>query len=202
MESKDALPLTPFYDPPRPLVQAAAGTLIRSEPFAGYDLPAGASAMRILYHSRALNGLGRRRLGVVLIPAGYTAGGRVAGDRVGARHQRRRPKVRAVPDEGRGIRREGLMPMVAAGFAVVATDYAGLGTPGSRIDYDDKIPQANDVVYSVPAARVWCRALAPSGSRSDIPKEELPSGESRKSRSSRNDPDYAGAISVAGDMNL
>ena len=53
---------------------------------------------------------------------------------------------------------EGLMPMVAAGFAVIATDYAGLGTPGPH-QYDNKIPQANDVVYSVPAARAAVPSL-------------------------------------------
>jgi len=70
MEAKDALPLTPFYDPPQPLAAAAPGTLIRSAPFAGYSLPKGATATRILYHSRALNGDDVAASGVVLIPAG------------------------------------------------------------------------------------------------------------------------------------
>jgi hypothetical protein len=56
MEAKDALPLTPFYDPPQPFEKASPGTLIRSEPFVGYSVPKGARAVRILYHSRALNG--------------------------------------------------------------------------------------------------------------------------------------------------
>src|SRR5580698_5800554 len=68
MEAKDALPLTAFYDPPRPLEPAAAGTLIRSEPFGGYELPPGAHAVRILYHSRALNGADIAASGVVLVP--------------------------------------------------------------------------------------------------------------------------------------
>jgi hypothetical protein len=70
MEAKDALPLTRFYDPPRPLVPAAPGTLLRAEPFAGYHIPPGASAVRILYHSRALHGEDVAASGVVLIPAG------------------------------------------------------------------------------------------------------------------------------------
>jgi alpha-beta hydrolase superfamily lysophospholipase len=95
---------------------------------------------------------------------------------------------------------EGLMPMVAAGFAVVATDYAGLGTPGPH-QYDNKIPQANDVVYSVPAAH----AAVPN-----LGKRWVAIGHSQggvavwgvaELEVSRNDPDYAGAISVAGDMN-
>ena len=69
IEARDALPLTRFYEPPRPLAAAAPGSLI-AEPFAGYDLPGGASAVRILYHSRALNGKDVAASGVVLIPAG------------------------------------------------------------------------------------------------------------------------------------
>jgi len=56
MEAQDALPRTAFYDPPEPLPAAAPGTLLRSEVFDGYELPKGATAVRILYHSRALNG--------------------------------------------------------------------------------------------------------------------------------------------------
>jgi hypothetical protein len=70
MEAKDALPLTPFYEPPQPFEKAAPGTLIRSEPFAGYSVPKGARAVRILYHSRALNGDDIAASGVILIPAG------------------------------------------------------------------------------------------------------------------------------------
>ena len=56
MEAQDALPLTSFYDPPSPLGGRIPGALIRSEPFDGYSLPAGAHAVRILYVSRALDG--------------------------------------------------------------------------------------------------------------------------------------------------
>ena len=41
MEAKDALPLTSFYDPPKPLGARTPGALIRAEPFDGYDLPRG-----------------------------------------------------------------------------------------------------------------------------------------------------------------
>jgi hypothetical protein len=70
LEAMDALPLTTFYEPPQPLVRAAPGTLIRSEAFVGYSLPKGARAVRILYHSRALNSDDIAASGVVLIPAG------------------------------------------------------------------------------------------------------------------------------------
>ncbi len=49
MEAKDALPLTSFYDPPDPLPGAAPGTLIRSEPFDGYDLPKSLSEIKLFF---------------------------------------------------------------------------------------------------------------------------------------------------------
>ena len=46
----------------------------------------------------------------------------------------------------------GLDEFLRAGFAIVGTDYHGLGTPGPH-QYVNKTAQVNDVIYSVPAAR-------------------------------------------------
>ena len=201
MEARDALPLTRFYDPPRPLVPAPAGTLIRSEPFSGYVLPKGATAVRILYHSRALNGSDVAASGVVLLPAGTPpiGGWPVIAWAHGTSGVARMCAPSLMKDVEYGD--EGLMPMVAAGFAVVATDYAGLGTPGPH-QYDDKIPQANDVVYSIPAARAAVPALgrkwvAIGHSQGGIAIWGVAEIEARIE-----DPTYAGAISVAGDMSF
>jgi pimeloyl-ACP methyl ester carboxylesterase len=201
MEAKDALPLTRFYDPPRPLIPAPAGTLIRSEPFAGYALPKGASAVRILYHSRALNGQDVAASGVVLIPSGKppVGGWPVIAWAHGTTGVARMCAPSLMKDVAYG--EEGLMPMVAAGFAVVATDYVGLGTPGPH-QYDDKIPQASDVVYSVPAARSAVPSLgrkwvAIGHSQGGIAVWGVAELEARLE-----DPTYAGAISVAGDMSF
>jgi len=91
--------------------------------------------------------------------------------------------------------------MVAAGFAVVAADYAGLGTPGPH-QYDNKIPQANDVLYSIPAARTAVPALgrrwvAIGHSQGGVAVWGVAELEVRL-----NDPTYAGGISVAGDMDF
>lgn len=199
MEARDALPLTGFYDPPNPLVAAPPGTLIRSEPFAGYDLPKGATAVRILYHSRALSGQDVAASGVVLIPAGAPpkGGWPVIAWAHGTSGVARMCAPSLMKDVEYG--EEGLMPMVAAGFAVIATDYAGLGTPGPH-QYDNKIPQANDVVYSIPAAR----AAVP-----DLGRKWVAIGHSQggvaawgvaEFEAKHDDPTYAGAISVAGDM--
>jgi hypothetical protein len=52
LEADDALPLTAFYDTPKSLDASKPGDLLRSEPGTGYQLPTGAHAIRILYHSR------------------------------------------------------------------------------------------------------------------------------------------------------
>ena len=198
MESQDALPLTPFYDPP-PLDGRTPGTLIRSEAFTGYSLPPGARAVRILYVSRALDGAPDAASGVVLIPAGSPprGGWPVIAWAHGTSGVARMCAPSLMKDVEYGS--EGLMPMVAAGFAVVATDYAGLGTPGPH-QYDDKIPQANDVVYSVPAAH----AAIPSLGRRWVAVGHSQGGVAvwgvAELEAKLRDPNYRGAISVAGDM--
>jgi hypothetical protein len=201
LEAAYALPLTSFYDPPVPLPAAAAGTLIRSQRFEGYQLPAGASAVRILYHSRALSGADVAASGVVLIPAGTAPAGGwpVIAWAHGTSGVARRCAPSLMKDVEYGA--EGLMPMVAAGFAVVATDYAGLGTPGAH-QYDDKIPQANDVIFSVPAARAAAPALghrwvAIGHSQGGVAIWGVAEREAHEG-----DADYVGGISVAGDMDF
>ena len=135
MEAQDALPLTRFYDPP-PLGERTPGTLLRSEPFDGYSLPPGARAVRILYVSRALDGARDAVSGVVLIPAGSPprGGWPVIAWAHGTSGVARMCAPSLMKDVEYGS--EGLMPMVAAGFAGIATDYAGLGTPGAH-QYDN-----------------------------------------------------------------
>lgn len=49
----DALPRTAFFATDAAVARGEPGTLIRSEEFAGYDLPADVRATRILYRSRS-----------------------------------------------------------------------------------------------------------------------------------------------------
>jgi alpha-beta hydrolase superfamily lysophospholipase len=201
MEAKDALPLTRFYDPPRPLSRAEPGTLIRSEPFAGYSIPEGAHAVRILYHSRDLGGADIATSGVVLIPAGTPPqdGWPVVAWAHGTSGVARICAPSLMKDIEYG--EEGLMPMVAAGFAVVATDYAGLGTPGSH-QYDNKIAQANDVIYAIPAAHTAVQTLGKRWVAIGHSQGGIAVWGVAELEAARDDPDYAGAISVAGDMNF
>ncbi len=199
MEAQDALPLTHFYDPPVPLGRQAPGALIRAEPFQGYSLPPGASAVRILYMSRALDGAPVAASGVVLIPAGPAprGGWPVIAWAHGTSGVARMCAPSLMKDVEYGS--EGLMPMVAAGFAVIATDYAGLGTPGPH-QYDNKIAQANDVAYAVPAARAAVAALGRSWVAIGHSQGGVAVWGLAELEAKLNDPDYRGAISVAGDM--
>lgn len=201
MEQRDALPLTDFYTPPSPLSASSPGTLLRSETFSGYALPPGARAVRILYRSMARDGHEVAASGVVLIPAGSPPAGGwpVIAWAHGTSGVARPCAPSLMKDLEYGS--EGLMPMVAAGFAVVATDYAGLGTPGPH-EYDNKIAQANDVVYSIPAAR----AAVPSLGTRWVVIGHSQGGTAvwgvAEMEATHPDPSYAGGISVAGDMDF
>src|SRR6202140_4043796 len=69
------LPLTSFYEEPRPVPPGKPGELIRSEPNDQSDLPYEFSAGRILYRSRTANGEDVAVSGVVLIPDGKPPAG-------------------------------------------------------------------------------------------------------------------------------
>jgi pimeloyl-ACP methyl ester carboxylesterase len=199
MEAKDALPRTAFYDPPEPLPGAAPGTLLRSEVFDGYDLPKGATAVRILYHSRALNGSDVAASGVVLIPGGEPPAG--GWPLIAWAHGTSGVARMCAPSLMKDVEYgdEGLMPMVAAGFAVVATDYAGLGTPGEHA-YLDKIPQASDVIYSVPAARQAVPMLGKLWVAIGHSQGGIAVWGVAEREATLRDPTYLGGVSVAGYM--
>jgi hypothetical protein len=201
MELQDALPMSVFYDPPKPLAPAPPGALIRSEPFTGYDLPPGAHAVRILYHSRTRDGRDVAASGVVLRPAGMPPAG--GWPLIAWAHGTSGVARQCAPSLMRDVEygSEGLMPMVAAGFAVVATDYAGLGTPGPH-EYDNKIAQANDVVYSVPAARTAVRSLGARWVAIGHSQGGVAVWGVAELEATLHDPDYVGGISVAGDMDF
>jgi alpha-beta hydrolase superfamily lysophospholipase len=199
LEAQDALPITRFYDPPSPLPSAPPGALIRSEPFAGYALPPGAHAVRMLYHSRARDGRDVATSAVVLLPRGTPPAGGwpVIAWAHGTSGVARQCAPSLMRDVDYGS--EGLMPMVAAGFAVIATDYAGLGTPGPH-EYDNKIAQANDVVYSVPAARSIVPSLGARWVTIGHSQGGVAVWGAAELEATLHDAGYAGAISVAGDM--
>jgi hypothetical protein len=145
------LPLTSFYDTPHPLPLGKAGELIRSEPIDQYNLPYELSAVRILYHSRTANGEDVAVSAVVLIPDGKppAKGWPV----IAYAHEFRGAARQCAPSLLKNLGVGPLLAMYAnLGYAVVATDYSGLGADSGK-PVLDMLSNALDVIYSVSAAR-------------------------------------------------
>jgi Secretory lipase len=154
-------PLTKFYDTVQPLPEGNPGDLVRSEQFGKYNLPEDVEAVRILYHSRSLAGEDVATSGVVLYPEEEQApsGGWPI---IAWAHPWTGVARDCAPSLDRNLEHGAFLAMyVRLGYAVVATDYTGLGTE-FRARFAD--PQANaiDVMDSIPAAR---RALPELGQR-------------------------------------
>jgi len=153
------LPLTSFYDTPHPLPPGKAGELIRSEPIDQYNLPYELSALRILYHSRTANGEDVAVSAVVLIPDGKPpANGWPV---IAYAHEFRGAARQCAPSLLKNLGVGPLLAMYAnLGYAVVATDYAGLGADSGKPVLDMQ-SNALDVIYSVPAARAAVPQIGP-----------------------------------------
>jgi len=136
--------ITSFYDPPSPLPAGTPGAVIRTEPLE--DVPDGINAWRILYHSTTRAGQDIAVSGMVAVPSGTPpaggfpvltlAHGTVGMARPCAPSLRPFMSRSALPSfltPGRSspsFFEQMLQPFTDAGYAVVATDYLGLGTPG------------------------------------------------------------------------
>lgn len=124
-------PVTPsaFYTPPAQL-PAAPGQLLRAEPFE-HDVPAGAQAWRLLYTTSRTDGAPTVASALVVVSTqpsptprpvwAWTHG--TTGFATGCAPSLLKAPFANVP---------ALPEMLAAGWAFVATDYAGLGTPGAQ----------------------------------------------------------------------
>jgi len=196
MERLDALPSSSFYATP-PLSASKPGALLRHENFTGYSIPSGAQAVRILYHSQSAGGTDVATSGVVLVPAGQAPAGGwpVIAWAHGTTGVARMCAPSLQKDVAYG--EEGLMPMVRAGFAVVATDYHGLGTVGPH-EYVNKIAQGRDVIYSIPAARAAVPSLGRRWVVVGHSQGGLAAWSVAEMQAQLHDGDYLGAVSVAG----
>ncbi|WP_235201286.1 alpha/beta fold hydrolase [Microbacterium sp. CH12i] len=140
----------PFYVLPTPLPTAAPGTIIRSEPIA--SVPTGSKAWRVLYHSRDLTGDDIAVSGVVIVPDGPVPdGGRTI---VSWAHPTTGAAAKCAPSLARDPFEliEGLHELLAAGYAIAATDYPGLGVDGAS-SYLLGIPESNSMLDAARAAR-------------------------------------------------
>jgi alpha-beta hydrolase superfamily lysophospholipase len=146
-QQANALTRTAFYDPPSPLPWAPGGTLIRSQPTTEYTLGA---ATRMLYHSRTSDGRDVAASGVVVVPAGTAPAGGwpVIVYAHGASGIGRDCAPSLMRDLYHG---DQVKKLVDAGYAVVAPDYAGMGTTG-RPELVNKTAEANDLRFGLRAA--------------------------------------------------
>jgi hypothetical protein len=188
------LPLTSFYDTPHPLPQGKVGGLIRAEPIDEYNLPFEVSALRILYHSRTANGEDLPVSAVVLVPDGKppASGWPV----IAYAHDFRGAARPCAPSLMKNLGVGPLLAMYAnLGYAVVASDYSGLGADSGHPVLDMQ-SNALDVIYSVPAARAAVPQIGPKwiavgpfqGALAAVAVAE----------SEGRDPNYLGSVATSG----
>ncbi len=188
------LPLTTFYNTLHPLPAGNPGTLIRSESTNQYEVPFELSAFRILYHSRTTNGEDVPVSGVVLIPQGKppAKGWPV----IAWAHQFRGAARQCAPSLMKNLGVGPLLAMYAnLGYAVVATDYSGLGVDSGKAELDMR-SNALDVIYSIPAARAALPQLGPKWIALGPFQGALASVAIAESEV--RDPNYLGSIATSG----
>ena len=194
------MPLSKFYDTPSPLPSGKPGELIRAEPSDDYALSADFSAVRILYHSRSASGAEVAASGVVLVPDGKPpAGGWPV---IAWAHGFSAAARQCAPSLFRNLYYGPLLSMyVNLGYAVVATDYTGLGTD-FRSAVMDVQSNATDVIDSIPAAHAavpqlgskWVAMGSSQGANVAIGVAEMEGG--------IRDPNYLGSIAISGVADL
>ncbi len=191
------LPLTKFYDTPQPLPAGKPGELIRSESFDEYELPPEVSAIRILYHSRSASGEDVATSGVVLFPSEGKppAGGWPV---IAWAHGAIGVARACAPSLMRNVGHGPFLSMyVNLGYAVVATDYAGLGT-NFRNAFLDAQSNATDVIGAVSAARA---AVPQVGARWIVMGEgegSLAAVAVAEKQNEIHDAGYLGSIAISG----
>ncbi|MGH9497971.1 MAG: lipase family protein [Terriglobales bacterium] len=194
------MPLTKFYDAPKPLPAGKPGELIRSEPFFDYLLSTDFSAFRILYHSRSASGQDVAASGVVLVPEGTPP--KNGWPVIAWAHGFTGAARQCAPSLLRNLYYGPFLAMyLNLGYAVVAADYTGLGAD-FRSAVLDVPSDATDVIASVAAARVaapqlgarWV-AMGPSlGGNVAIAVAEMEDG--------IRDSGYLGSIAISGMADL
>lgn len=143
-------PITEFYTPPEDL--PAPGTLIRSEPLE-YDLPDG-RGLRVMYTSQGPDGQSIPVTGLVFTPTGSAPA--QGWPVVAYAHGTLGTPAGCAPSLKTTLQQLGdadwLLPVLQQGFAVVATDYVGMGIPAPST-YLLGEQEARDVTTSVQAAQ-------------------------------------------------
>jgi acetyl esterase/lipase len=145
---RDAAAQGAFYQATEQETAGPAGTLIRQEPMPFL----GGKAFRILYRSTGMHDEPIAVSGVVVVPLGPPPpSGRPI---VAWAHPTTGIAPRCAPSLARFVfqQMQGLRDMLDRGYIVAATDYPGLGTPGTH-PYLVGVSEARAVLDSVRAAR-------------------------------------------------
>ncbi|MEE4543890.1 alpha/beta fold hydrolase [Streptomyces sp. V4-01] len=142
------------YQVPRPLPAAAPGTLIAATDLGPDHRFADARRWTVLYHSLDAHGADVPVSGTVLVPAGPApSGGRpVVSWGHGTTGVADMCAPSQSPNLGFDVYAQQLTALLRAGYAVTASDYPGLGTPGTHT-YLVGADEGNAVVDIVTAAR-------------------------------------------------
>jgi hypothetical protein len=186
--------LTSFYDTPHPLPPGKPGELIRSEPIDQYNLPYELSALRILYHSRTANREDVPVSAVVLVPDGKppARGWPV----IAWAHEFRGAARQCAPSLMKNLGAGPILAMYAnLGYAVVATDYSGLGADSGKPVLDMQ-SNALDVMYSVLAARAAVKEIGPKWIALGLFEGGMAAV--AVSESEVRDPNYLGSVATSG----
>jgi len=201
-DAANLLPISAFYDAKQTLGPGSPGELIRSEPVSGLQLPSGVSAIRILYRSVSPAGKPVAASGLVLIPAGQhpARGWPVIAWTHGTTGVTRPCAPSLMKDIGYYAWAE-LSTLVDMGYAVVATDYQGLGT-ATRHPWADKITNAQDAIYSVPAAHAAVKSLSTRWVVMGHSQGGLAAASVGELEHSMKDPGYLGSVAIAAPLDL
>jgi alpha-beta hydrolase superfamily lysophospholipase len=201
IDAQRTLPITSFYRNGELKTPTEPGTLVRSEPATDYALPPGITATRILYHTRTAGNKDALASGVVLVPYGQAP--KDGWPLLAWSHGTSGVARICAPSLMKSLfyNWEGLYEYVLMGYAVVATDYAGLGTEG-RHAYLDMLSNGSDVINSVPAARAavprlsqkWLVIGHSQGGLSSLGVAQL--------EDAIKDPNFLGTVALAGASDL
>ncbi|MGA9895419.1 MAG: alpha/beta fold hydrolase [Xanthobacteraceae bacterium] len=138
-----------FYQATDSEISGPVGSLIRKEPRVG--APAGATAYKVLYRSTKPDGTPIAVSGIVIVPAGQAPAG---GWPIAWAHPTTGVVSHCAPSLALFVFQQiaGSRRLLENGYAIAATDYPGLGTPGPH-PYLVGDSEAHAVIDSVRAAR-------------------------------------------------
>ncbi len=180
-----------FYDPPSPLPAGQHGGIIWCR--AVTSPTAGASAWQILYLSTTVSGAATAVSGTLLVPANatgrlvaYAAGTQGWGDQCAPS----REMAAGDFDEQFAVNN-----LLAKGWAVVVTDYPGLGTPGDEA-YNVGIPEGYAVLDALRTATLVPGAGLSQGAPMGI--EGYSQGGAAADWAAELQPRYAPGLDLAG----